>query len=367
MQYEMESPVGRGCRLTGGGGITFRAAAIWGCRAILDSWAPHLLPCSVTDWARQPRAAAMVSIRSIGRSNGRRRPIGESSAPSTTSRPIWAMPYYSRDCEANTSRLFVDDASHYSVWDGARITGVPEHPFRHLDSGDLANQLRAHTGVGERPLVISDGVFPISGEIAPAPAYLAALEHYEGGVLCLDDAHATGVLGERGRGTLEHWGLQGRDRCYAAHTLSKALGSHGGVIAGDAALIEQLGRNAKALVATSPSPLPAAAAAAWALDFVQNDTELRSRLHANVARAGPGSARWAGSCLIRRCQSSACARDPVSIWRTFQAELFASDICVAHVTSYSSTPEGGALRIAIFATHETEQIDRLVEVLGRLI
>jgi 8-amino-7-oxononanoate synthase len=264
-------------------------------------------------------------------------------------------------------RIFVDDASHYSVWDGAHMTGAPAHPFRHLDPGDLADQLRAHTAIGERPLVISDGVFPISGEIAPAPAYLTALEGYEGGVLCLDDAHATGVLGEHGWGTFEHWGLAAKDRCFAAHTLSKALGGHGGVIVGDAALIDRLNRNAKALVATSPSPLPAAAASAWALDHMSNNTELRARLRANVARARAGF-RALGWELPESPVPIIClgARSGMDLAR-LQAELFASDICVAHVTSYSSTPEGGALRIAIFATHEIEQIERLVDALGRLI
>lgn len=266
-------------------------------------------------------------------------------------------------------RIFVDDASHYSAWDGARTAGMPLHPFRHLDPADLAAQLRAHLKPGERPLAFSDGVFPISGEIAPAPAYGEALARYPGAILCLDDAHATGVLGERGRGTLEHWGVTGADgpRIYAAHTLSKALGSHGGIIAGDAALIERLGRGAKSLVATSPSPLPAAGAAAWALRFMAGDTDLRARLRANVAaaRAGLRGLGWplADSPVPILCLA---ARPGVDLAR-LRAELFARDLCVAHVTSYSSVPAGGALRIAIFATHTGEQIERLIGELARLL
>ena len=81
---------------------------------------------------------------------------------------------------------------------------------------------------------------------------------------------------------------------------------------------------------------------------------------------GLDSVPLAGICPTRPCRSFVCAHDPASISH-LQAELFASDICVAHVTSYSSTPEGGALRIAIFATHEIGQIDRLLDALGRLI
>lgn len=267
-------------------------------------------------------------------------------------------------------RIFVDAASHYSVWDGARTAGVPLHPFRHLDPDDLATQLRVHLKPGERPLVFSDGVFPISGEIAAVPAYRAVLAAYDGAILCLDDAHATGVLGDHGRGALEHWAAldpQSPIRQYAAHTLSKALGSHGGVIAGERSLIERLERRARALVATSPSPLPAAGAAAWALRFMAGDTELRRRLRANVtlARAGLRSLGWdlADSAVPILCLG---ARPGVDLGRLRDA-LFARDICVAHVTSYSSTPAGGALRIAIFATHTAEQIERLVGELSALL
>lgn len=278
-------------------------------------------------------------------------------------------------------RIFVDDASHYSVWDGARTAGLPLHPFRHLDPADLAAQLRTHLKPGERPLVFSDGVFPISGEIAPAPAYCDVLAAYDGAILCLDDAHATGVLGDYGRGTLEHWAPPNSQspnlpisqstrlpvHQYAAHTLSKALGSHGGIIAGDAALIERLGRGAKSLVATSPSPLPAAGAAAWALRFMAGDTDLRARLRANVtaARAGLRGLGWplADSPVPILCLG---ARPGVNLGR-LRDELFARDLCVAHVTSYSSVPAGGALRIAIFATHTGEQIERLIGELARLL
>jgi glycine C-acetyltransferase/8-amino-7-oxononanoate synthase len=326
-------------------------------------------------------------------------------------------------------RVFMDDASHFSVRDGVQLTGVPATPFRHLDPDDLAAQLRAQLRPGQRPLVISDGVFPISGEIAPAPDYLRALAAYPGAILCLDDAHATGVLGDTGQGTAEYWenraeesgpapaiagglpammhlSLQGGAapmimrstlvggpdpvigaaaprrseeqavlaapgvsgvRLYSAHTLSKALGCHGGVLAGDAELIEKLRANAAAYVAHSPSPLPAAAAAVAALEMTRGVSALRNRLRANVARARAGL-RALGWELADTPVPIIClgARPGLDLAR-IQAELFARDLCVAHVTRYSSTPAGGALRIAIFATHSEAQIDRLAAEVGRLL
>ena len=272
-------------------------------------------------------------------------------------------------------RIFMDDASHFSVHDSVQIAGVPVTPFRHLDPDDLVAQLRGQLRPGERPLVISDGVFPISGEIAPAPDYLAALAAYPGAILCLDDAHATGVLGARGRGTAEYW--QERDltglpnlsglRVISAHTLSKALGCHGGIIAGDAELIGKLRGNAPAYIAHSPSPLPVAAAAAQAMDLTRGVSTLRNRLWANVARARAGL-RDLGWPLADTPVPIIClgARSGLDLAR-IQAELFARDICVAHVTRYSSTPVGGALRIAVFATHTEAQIDRLVTEVDQLL
>ncbi len=275
----------------------------------------------------------------------------------------------------DTERIFIDDAAHYSVRDGARIAGVPVTTFRHLDAADLAAKVRGQLQPGERPLVISDGVFPISGEIAPLPAYAAVLREYAGATVVLDDAHATGVLGAQGRGTVEHW--QGQDpqgfrniagvRVYSAHTLSKALGCHGGLIAGDAALIARLRRDAAAFGATSPSPLPAAAAAARSLDLVAGPSPLRDRLWENVAHARRLLAGLGWELADTPVPIICLGARPGLDLARLQAELFKQDICVGHVTRYSSTPVGGALRVAIFATHTPAQIDRLAAEIGRLL
>jgi glycine C-acetyltransferase/8-amino-7-oxononanoate synthase len=266
-------------------------------------------------------------------------------------------------------RVFCDESAHFSVRDAARAAGVPLHTFRHRDAAHLAEQLRACLRLGERPLVLTDGIFPVSGEIAPLRDYAAALSPYEGAILCVDDAHATGVIGRKGWGTAEHWGLESAEgvRIFAAHTLSKALGGHGGVIAGSAAFIEQLSRNAGALAGSSPPPIPAAAAAAWALDHVAAHPELRKRLWQNVARARAGFRRLGWALEDTPVPIICLAARPGFDLGRLRDELFDRDICVAHVTRYSSTPAGGALRIAIFATHTDEQIDRLLAECGDLL
>jgi glycine C-acetyltransferase/8-amino-7-oxononanoate synthase len=219
--------------------------------------------------------------------------------------------------------------------------------------------------------VISDGIFPISGEIAPAPAYVDVLNAYDGALLCLDDAHASGVLGANGRGTVEFWageaGLASGVAIYTSHTLSKALAGFGGVLGGDAAQVARIRANAPAFVAASPPPLPAAAASAAALDLAHSTPELRARLRSNVALARQGLRRLGWPLDDTPVPILCLAARPGVDLAFVQAELFAADICVAHVTSYSSTPPGGALRIAIFASHTAAQIERLVAEMERLV
>jgi len=274
-------------------------------------------------------------------------------------------------------RIYVDEAAHFSGRDAASAAGVPVHPFAHADPGALASAVHATLGRDERPLVLTDGIFPISGEVAPLADYIRVLDRYEGAILCIDDAHATGVIGSLGRGSLEfaseRRGTRGKSagtdtgvRCYTTHTLSKALGGHGGIIAGSSSFIEWLWHNVHALAGSSPSPLPAAAASTWSLDHVRTHPELRERLWSNVARARSGLRRLGWSLEESPVPILCLTALPGVDLARLQAELFERDICVAHVTRYSSTPHGGALRVAIFATHTDEQIDRLVAEIERV-
>lgn len=261
--------------------------------------------------------------------------------------------------------IFIDEGSHFSLWDAARASGRPLHSFRHLDSEALGQALRVNLEPGQRPLVMSDGLFPISGELAPLAEYLAAAQAHGGG-LAVDDAHGLGVLGANGRGTLEELGVDGEGAWWCG-TLSKGLGGFGGIIAANREQAAELERNSRVYVAASPPPLPAAAAAAAALAVARQEPERRQRLWENVALARRGL-RALGWDLPDSHAPILClrARPGVDLAR-LRAGLFERDVCVAHVTKYSSTPAGGALRIAIFATHSREQIERLAAELGALL
>ena len=258
-------------------------------------------------------------------------------------------------------RVFIDAWSHFSLWDAARAAGFTPVVFEHLDAQSLADALARELRPGERPMVLSDGLFPISGEIAPARSYLSALAGYSGGLLALDDAHGFGCLGPNGRGTLDHHGLNGAPGCLAGGTLSKALGGYGGVLPGPADLLAEIETHARVGVGASPPPLPAAAAAAKALEIALAEPQRRRALWENVARVRAGL-RGLGWEVEDSPAPIVClrARAGVELGR-IKDELFARGVCIAHVRTYSSTPPGGALRIAVFADHSAEQIERLVE------
>jgi glycine C-acetyltransferase/8-amino-7-oxononanoate synthase len=261
--------------------------------------------------------------------------------------------------------IFIDGATHYCGWDGARLTGKPITGFRHNDPGALAQACRRDLGPGQRPLVLSDGVFPVSGALAPVPEYLEIVQEYDG-LICLDDAHGSGVLGHRGRGTLDHYRIDSAS-CHSAHTLSKALGGYGGVIAGSQQLMKELEHHSRVRLGASSPPLPTAAAAAQALKLARSEPERRERLWSHVARARKGLRGLGWQVPDTPVPIICLESQPGMDMREFQATLLDRDICIAYVPLYSDTPEGGALRIAIFATHTAEQIDRLLHEMARLL
>jgi 8-amino-7-oxononanoate synthase len=261
--------------------------------------------------------------------------------------------------------IFLDSAAHFSLWDAAKATNKPITVFHHCRVDRLAEALRCELLPDERPLVLSDGVFPISGEIAPLPGYLELVRIYHG-LVYLDDAHAVGVLGPEGRGTPDFYGIQD-ELCRTSGTLAKALGGYGGVIWGKADWVDRIDQNSAVCVGASPPPLVVAAASARALEIAHRSPQLRQSLWANVAQARAGL-RSLGWKLEDTPAPILCleGRAGLSLER-IKTGLYEQGIAVTLVRGYTSTPPGGALRIAIFATHTPEQIDRLVGAIGGLI
>jgi glycine C-acetyltransferase len=167
-----------------------------------------------------------------------------------------------------------DQLNHASIIDGARLSRAEVKVFPHKDVSE-ADRLLAESA-GKRCLLITDGVFSMDGDIAPLPGLVEAAEKH-GAIMMIDDAHASGILGKGGRGTVDHFGLDGRVDIQVG-TLSKAIGVLGGFIAGPSHLIEWLANRGRPFLFSTSAPPAVVAACMAALDVLEDEPERIERL-----------------------------------------------------------------------------------------
>jgi len=281
--------------------------------------------------------------------------------------------------------VFIDELSHYCLFEAARLSGKPVLRFRHRDADDLRATLNANLAPGQRPLLLCDGVFAAKGTIAPLADYRAVLADYPGAAMCIDDAHGLGVLGRAGRGSFEHARLwpagvnrdvaELRDaelpdagpRQMLCGTLSKAMGGFGGIIAGTGRFIERLKNTSHYYSGASPPPVPAAAASARALELVAAEPRLRVRLRENAAVLKNGLRKMGISIDDTPVPIACLAVGDAANMQRIQRELMRRDICIAYFASYAGLGPEGALRIAVFATHTEQMIGQLLDELARIV
>ncbi|HVB64602.1 MAG TPA: glycine C-acetyltransferase [Nitrolancea sp.] len=175
--------------------------------------------------------------------------------------------------------IISDQLNHASIIDGIRLSRAQRKVFPHKDMNGLESALKETQSARVR-LVVTDGVFSMDGDIAPMPDIVDLAERY-GAIVMIDDAHASGVLGKNGRGTVNHFGLEGRVQIQIG-TLSKAIGAVGGYVAGDQILRDFLIHMARPfLFSTSQTPGVVASCIA-ALDVLEQEPEIIDRLWDNT-------------------------------------------------------------------------------------
>ena len=182
-----------------------------------------------------------------------------------------------------------DELNHASIIDACRLSGAEVRVYRHADPEHAAALLANAPG---RRLLVTDGVFSMDGDLAPLPELCDAAEQH-GAMVVVDDAHGSGVLGPDGRGTVAALGCEGRVHAIVA-TLSKALGSTGGYVAGSARLVDWLTNRARGFVFDTALGAPAVAAAHAAVDIVRAEPDRRARVvaHARRLAAAVRAAGW---------------------------------------------------------------------------
>ncbi len=172
-----------------------------------------------------------------------------------------------------------DELNHASIIDGCRLSRATIKVFPHKDV-DAARRVLRELPAGQRKLLITDGVFSMDGDVGALPGLCALAEEF-GCIMMVDDAHASGVFGRNGRGTIDHFGMHGRVDIQVG-TLSKAMGALGGYVAGSRALIEFLYHRARPFLFSTSHPPAVAAACIAAVDVLEQEPEIIDRLWENT-------------------------------------------------------------------------------------
>jgi 7-keto-8-aminopelargonate synthetase-like enzyme len=259
--------------------------------------------------------------------------------------------------------IFFDELAHYSLQEAIRATGLTYCQYGHLDAEDLADKLKRRLRGGERPLVVTDGMYSTFGRIAPLDELLQVARPYDG-FLLVDESHSFGVLGPTGRGAKEQYEIDASS-ILVGGSLSKAFGCSGGVIPAGEAEVAAF-RNAPAAEGASPGSPAAAAMGAAALRYARQHPELLQRLRANVALMKGGLRGMGLDTPDTVAPVATFVTGSEDSMQAIYQRLFDEGYCVLR-SNYIGAPPGGVIRCGIFADHTTEHIEGFLGTLRRIL
>jgi 8-amino-7-oxononanoate synthase len=271
--------------------------------------------------------------------------------------------------------VICDSGDHASILDGCKLSGAKLRPFRHNQMPKLEKMLERAATDGGGVMVIVDGVFSMEGDLCDLPAIVELCERY-GARLMVDEAHAVGVLGARGAGTCELFGLEDRVDLRMG-TFSKSLASCGGFIAGPAEVVEYLRIASRPFIFTASAVPAAIGAALGALRVIRVEgPELMATLLSNAAylrrRFNDLGLRVVEPGTLPDGSEATTPVVPVVVGEDWQAVLLWKALFDAgvytNVAIHPAVPPGGALlRTSLMATHRREHLDRALEIVERVI
>ena len=266
-----------------------------------------------------------------------------------------------------TDLIVSDSLNHASIIDGMRLSKAPRKVYPHADvealKGVLAEAVEnGRDGSGEPYrciLVVTDGVFSMDGDIAPLPGIVEAAEAV-GAAVFVDDAHASGVLGRDGRGSVDHFGLHGRVAIQVG-TLSKAVGALGGYVAGSVALREILTQRARPFLFSTSHPPAVVAACREAIKVMQQEPELLKRLWTNTRRFKSELGRLGFDTGRSETPiTPVMMGDPETAMR-FSDQLMGEGVFAQPVVYPTVALDLARIRTIVTAAHTDEQLDRALE------
>ena len=265
--------------------------------------------------------------------------------------------------------IISDELNHASIIDGARLSRAKILVFRHKDVKHAEEQLASVKDQPGHKLLITDGVFSMDGDIGPLPGLCEAAEKY-GAIMMVDDAHSSGVLGKNGRGTIDHFKVHGRVDIQVG-TLSKAIGSIGGYVCGTRDLIEFLYHRGRPFLFSTSHPPSVAATCIAAFDVLEQEPELMDHLWDNTRY---WKQELGGLGFNIGGQTTPASETPITpiiigdgrLTMDFSRELFKEGVFGTGI-AFPTVPEGKArIRTIMTATHTRAQLDKALEVLGKV-
>ena len=257
--------------------------------------------------------------------------------------------------------VFSDELNHASIIDGCRLSQARVVVFPHKDMNALEALLKREKG--RRRMIVVDGVFSMDGDIAPLPDMVELAEDY-GALLMVDEAHGTGVLGERGAGTVEHFGLTDRVPIQMG-TLGKALGGFGAYVAGSDVLREYLINRARSFIFTTALPPADMAVALEAVRMVWEEPQRRRRLHQNVVYLVDGLKSLGFQVTNQGTAIIPVIIGPEDKTMDMSAKLLEYGVFVAGIRPPTVPPGTSRLRVTVMATHAQEDLDKALEAFER--
>jgi glycine C-acetyltransferase len=265
--------------------------------------------------------------------------------------------------------IISDQLNHASIIDGARLSRAKILVFNHKDMAHAEEQLASVKNQPGRKLLISDGVFSMDGDIGPLPQLCDLAEKYAA-IMMVDDAHASGVLGRNGRGTIDHLHVDGRVDIQVG-TLSKAIGALGGYVCGSRDLIDFLYHRARPFLFSTSHPPSVAASCIAAFDLLERETERIDKLWENTRYWKKELGLLGFDIGGRTTPASETPITPIIIGdgkltMDFSRELFKEGVMGTGI-AFPTVPEGKArIRTIMTATHTREELERALEVLNRV-
>jgi len=265
--------------------------------------------------------------------------------------------------------ILSDELNHASIIDGARLSRAKIKVFRHKDVAHCEELLKEIASEPGHKLVITDGVFSMDGDIGPVNKLAALAEKY-GAIMMVDDAHASGVLGRNGRGSVDHFGMHGRVDVQVG-TLSKAIGSLGGYVCGSKDLIDYLYHRARPFLFSTSHPPSVAASCIAAFDILESEPERIDRLWKNTKYFQGELKRVGFNIGGVNTPATETPITPVIIGEgraamDFSRALFDEGVMGTGI-AFPTVPEGKArIRLILTSEHTKPQLDRALETLERV-